>query len=504
MATCSATRVRWGEALSSKLSGGDKAAVKAGSSQLWVAYQKAMKSASGPRMPFPKYCSVATVLTPPVWTGTGALSFTCPLGPTSHNPFTRYTHYHPRLHMANSTWHGPGWPGRDGDAADTWVLSRRGPDGLYYRAQIKTAPELERQGALLVEFEAPLVTGPNLPNRWQSIVLKEDVIQFSSPVKHPLQPGDKVLAPWEPDQQRYGPGTVLLGMEERHPQRAPREEITVHFWNGKTAIVPVGGVRWVPPDVWKEAVERLHRPCTRGHPGPLLGDPFCSLLEPSAGCVPSGFPMGAPLLFSPCHTCCQSLCQGCVCSCPLVRPTWWPLTRASGVIEREHPEEELKSTTQLPLEGLTENKATVQVPIAVSSSSSSSEEEDLKNELETSVPQKLMVDSTVNTDPILLEKSPRQSGLCQPKWKHWRRNGPELNPWKPGTRRCKIQKEKIRDKQQRVQASVLENTDELVLKAANMKLLEILPEKAIPRKLKALPHARGSRIPENLGKADVW
>ncbi|XP_060033209.1 uncharacterized protein C11orf16 homolog isoform X4 [Erinaceus europaeus] len=350
MATCSATRVRWGEALSSKLSGGDKAAVKAGSSQLWVAYQKAMKSASGPRMPFPKYCSVATVLTPPVWTGTGALSFTCPLGPTSHNPFTRYTHYHPRLHMANSTWHGPGWPGRDGDAADTWVLSRRGPDGLYYRAQIKTAPELERQGALLVEFEAPLVTGPNLPNRWQSIVLKEDVIQFSSPVKHPLQPGDKVLAPWEPDQQRYGPGTVLLGMEERHPQR----------------------------------------------------------------------------------------------------------------------------------------------------------EEDLKNELETSVPQKLMVDSTVNTDPILLEKSPRQSGLCQPKWKHWRRNGPELNPWKPGTRRCKIQKEKIRDKQQRVQASVLENTDELVLKAANMKLLEILPEKAIPRKLKALPHARGSRIPENLGKADVW
>lgn len=71
--------------------------------------------------------------------------------------------------------------------------------------------------------------------------------------------------------------------------------------------------------------------------------------------------------------------------------------------------------------------------MAVPSSSSSSDEEDLENDLEMGLPQRLMVDSTVNTDPILLEKSPRrQSGLCQPEWRYWRRNGPEPHPGKPG------------------------------------------------------------------------
>lgn len=80
-------------------------------------------------------------------------------------------------------------------------------------------PQLERQGALLVEFEAPLVTGPELPAPKQNVVLGEDVIQFSPPTEHSLQPGDKVLAPWEPDrQQRYGPATVL-GLEARGPRR---------------------------------------------------------------------------------------------------------------------------------------------------------------------------------------------------------------------------------------------------------------------------------------------
>lgn len=69
-----------------------------------------------------------------------------------------------------------------------------------------------------MEFEAPLVTGPELPAPRQSVVLGEDVIQFSPPEEHSLQPGDKVLASWEPDRQRYGPATVL-GLEARGPQR---------------------------------------------------------------------------------------------------------------------------------------------------------------------------------------------------------------------------------------------------------------------------------------------
>ena len=69
-----------------------------------------------------------------------------------------------------------------------------------------------------MEFETPLVTGPELPAQRQSVVLGEDVVQFSPSTEHSLQLGDKVLAPWEPDRQRYGPATVL-GLEARDPQR---------------------------------------------------------------------------------------------------------------------------------------------------------------------------------------------------------------------------------------------------------------------------------------------
>lgn len=70
-----------------------------------------------------------------------------------------------------------------------------------------------------MEFETPLVTDPKLPAQRQSVVLEEDVIQFPS---SSLRPGDKVLALWGPGRQRYGPGTVLLGLEARDPQRGKR------------------------------------------------------------------------------------------------------------------------------------------------------------------------------------------------------------------------------------------------------------------------------------------
>lgn len=89
----------------------------------------------------------------------------------------------------------------------------------------------------------------------------------------------------------------------------------------------------------------------------------------------------------------------------------------------------------LPLEGPKEEEVAVQAPMAVSSSStsSSSEEEDLENELKMGLPQRLLLDSTGNMAPILLEESPRrQGGLCQPEWRYWRRNGSKPHPRKPG------------------------------------------------------------------------
>ncbi|MBZ3878541.1 hypothetical protein SUZIE_148455 [Sciurus carolinensis] len=300
--------------------------------------------------------------------------------------------------------------------------------------------KLEKQGILLVEYEAPLVMCPNLPPQKQSVVLEEDIIQLSPSRDYSLQPGDKVLAPWEADRQRYGPGTVLLGLESRDPQRASKEEeIIVQFWNGKTAKVPQGGVRWVPPAVWKKAVERLHWPCTRENLSPLLWAPCCSLLGPVNECTTSLPPLDAPFLCPPCqpHACCRLLCQGCFYCCSLMGPTWWPLTRTSEVTAREFLESGLKPTAQLlPLEGPKEESVAVHAPVAVSSSSSSSCEEDSENELEMGLPLRLMVNSAVNTDPILPEKCWRQSGPCQPEWRYWRRNGPEPRPGKPGIPRA--------------------------------------------------------------------
>ncbi|XP_048216330.1 uncharacterized protein C11orf16 homolog [Perognathus longimembris pacificus] len=383
-------------------------------------------------LPLPTYCSVARTLkaTPP-WD----LSFSCPLALRApclprHYTLTRNDSYHPGLHAADSAWQGLSQPGEAGDAAGNWVLARRNPDGFYYLAQIKATPEVERRGGLVVKFEAPLATGPKLPAQWHSIVLEEDVIRFSPSVAYSLQPGDKVLAPWGPDRQQYGPGTVLSGLERRgDSQRAPKEEeITVYFWNGVTAQVPLAGVKRVPLAVWRRAVDRLQKPCMQEHPEPLW-PPCCSLLRPVPGCPTKGPPADPPFLCPSCHphACCQRLYQRCLCRCPLAGPTWWPLTRTPAFTAREVPDSEREPKAQLlPLEGPNDEARAEYSPMAVPSlSSSSGEEEDSENNLETGLPQRPMVDRAVNTDPVLPVKPVRQRGPCPPPWRYWRRTGPE-------------------------------------------------------------------------------
>ncbi|XP_010613614.1 uncharacterized protein C11orf16 homolog isoform X2 [Fukomys damarensis] len=455
----------------------------------WMSVEQVLSFSEGltillwPAMPLPKYCSVATTLQAPGWGYAalrGDLSFACPFAhrapglPTSH-AFTRYSSYHPSLHIADPAWQGPGWLGRVRDAANTWVLARREPDGFYYQAQIKAAPELESQGVLLVEFESALTTSPKLPGQRQSVVPEEDVVQLSPFVEYSLRPGDKVLAAWEPGGQQYGPGTVLLGSEMRGIQQASKEaEVTVHFWNGKTAQVPLGGVRWVPPTVWKKAVERLSKPGASEHPSALLCAPCCTLLGTVSGGIANRLPSDTVFLCPPCHphACCQLLCQG-YC-CPLMGPTWWPLTRTSDVTARELPESELKPAAQLlPLEGPKEEAGAVHaLPVVSSSSSSSSCEEDLEANLEVGLPQRQMADSAVNTDPLLPERPLMQSGPRQPEWRYWRRNGPEPRPGKPGIKCHNIQKED--DNKQEIQTAVVGTPKELALKATKKPLKTLL------------------------------
>ncbi|CAH6792940.1 BC051019 [Phodopus roborovskii] len=398
-----------------------------------------MQPSTRPGLSLPKYCSVAANRKAPDLDAAALpwdLSFTCPCARQApclpmNCTLTRCASCHPCSHTVDTPWQGLSWPRRVGDAAGPWVLARREPDGFYYVAQIKTAPELERQGALVVEFEAPLVTGLKLPAQQRRVVFPEDVIQFSPSVPHSLKTGDKVLAPWEPEQQQYGPGTVLLGLKKQKGQRASKEEeITVHFWNGKTIQVPVDKVRWVPPTVWKKAVERLQTSHTRNYHSAFIGVPHCSALGPQTGCVRHRPSLNSSFLCSPGLSCarCQFLYQSCFCGCPLVGPSWWSLTRTSEVTSRKLPEPELKPTAQLlPLQGPTE-----QAIAAFSyNMSSSSEEENSESHLEMGLPQRQMVSRAVNTDPTFSEKPLQQGQPCQPEWRYWRRNGPEPPPGKP-------------------------------------------------------------------------
>ncbi len=47
-----------------------------------------------------------------------------------------------------------------------------------------------------------------------------DMVSLASAHGHNIIPGDTVLAPWEPDMRRYGPGRVISGMELRDPLKS--------------------------------------------------------------------------------------------------------------------------------------------------------------------------------------------------------------------------------------------------------------------------------------------
>uniref|UniRef100_A0A803YE46 DUF4537 domain-containing protein n=1 Tax=Meleagris gallopavo TaxID=9103 RepID=A0A803YE46_MELGA len=118
---------------------------------------------------------------------------------------------------------GPAWPRLSMSqrsailAKNVPVLVRGEHDGFYYHGTVKEEMENERE-MFLVEFTRPL----QLHGRHSVCVqktAKDDILEYANGMKHSLLPGDKVLAPWEPDLVRYGPGTILTGIETRDPLR---------------------------------------------------------------------------------------------------------------------------------------------------------------------------------------------------------------------------------------------------------------------------------------------
>ncbi|XP_063188697.1 uncharacterized protein C11orf16 homolog [Chroicocephalus ridibundus] len=309
------------------------------------------------------------------------------------------------------------------------VLVRGEQDGFYYRGTVKEEIEGER-GMFLVEFAKPLVSR----GRHQVCVqktAKDGILEYVNGMKHSLVPGDKVLAPWEPDMARYGPGTVLTGIETRDPLRASEdEEIMVQFWNDKKAKLPRDVALWIPPSLWERIVEMIHMPFTSRlkpresldtnccifscSPKPAL-IPVCAVHRLAKHCL-----LGSPCwpLFC-CHcdgVCCLTAHVRCICCCHPHVDAWWPLPSRSLVFQRETEEAESGSEPTphlLELEGPNQEEPAV---VAASSPSSDSEWD-----LEPFPTKSTVVDSAVNTDSGRLEK-PRLKVSAKPEGKYWKRS----------------------------------------------------------------------------------
>ncbi|XP_063173998.1 uncharacterized protein C11orf16 homolog [Candoia aspera] len=308
------------------------------------------------------------------------------------------------------------------------VLAKKETDCYYYQGTIIKDIEEGEQRSFLVQFAVEEDT-PCVQKTAHS-----DILESVNGMRHSILPGDKVMAPWEQEQKRYGPGTVLQGMETRDPLREKEDkEITVSFWNGKKAEVPLGLALWISPVQWERIVERIHMPytsrkqseflqlhrpgyynCSWGTiPTCALGDfqrcrcTHCSFIRPCCG----GFHHSCSLLRHRQCVCCCCRCSkysGC-----WVRPSLAELT--TGDFKKEFTSK--PTPPFLPIEGSPEVEHAV---VRFSSSSSSS---DAQCERQRSVTKSTMIDHAVNTDSSLFE-NPMLQRIRRPEWKYWKRSHP--------------------------------------------------------------------------------
>ncbi|XP_032851588.2 trichohyalin-like isoform X2 [Tyto alba] len=114
------------------------------------------------------------------------------------------------------------------------VLARREADGYYYLGHL--AQEGSREH-FLIEFDKSRALKGKVQLGVQETPLY-DILHYEDARQQPLAPGDRVLAPWEAQAERFGPGTVLKVMESEEARLAQtRRRVLVNFWNGQTKEV---------------------------------------------------------------------------------------------------------------------------------------------------------------------------------------------------------------------------------------------------------------------------
>uniref|UniRef100_A0A8D0CD62 DUF4537 domain-containing protein n=1 Tax=Salvator merianae TaxID=96440 RepID=A0A8D0CD62_SALMN len=320
------------------------------------------------------------------------------------------------------------------DIAGIPVLARRETDGYYYPGTVIKGTEAESK-TVLVRFAKSFAEDEETTCTQRTAC--SDILEYVNGMRHSILPGDKVLAPWKPKTERYGPGTVILGLETRDPLREKEdEEITVSFWNGKKMKVPLGVALWISPRQWEKTVEMIHRPLTsrKQFEGQLHRPDYyiCScgsILTSKHECTLSSFHrFQQPYFSSICpyyrsfhHTC--SLLRPTQCSlCPKYTCCWWQPSLAERC-RRDVEEYSSKPTTQLlAVEGPPKEKFAATLSSSSSSCSNHAVNTDSMDK-ETSLTKAIMVDHAVNTDSSLFDK-PKLQEIMRPDWKYWKRSHP--------------------------------------------------------------------------------
>ncbi|XP_067902455.1 uncharacterized protein C11orf16 homolog isoform X2 [Heterodontus francisci] len=332
------------------------------------------------------------------------------------------------------------------------VLARRESDGFYYRGTIRQEVEV-RKGLFLIEFDK---STKDPSEKWKASVQKtalHDIIQYNEAMRHSVVPGDKVLAPWESDETRYGPGTVVFGIETRNPlQVMEDDELSINFWNGKTVKVSRNVAMWIQSALYERVRQELLTPLSSRQQ--LKNEELstcCDVCPLRPQTVPVHLCHFEPTYIQSCYSGFPSLdpyndyWQGfycgfnglpahsvCYCFPEVISPVaWWPMTpRSTNATAFDKEELDKKVTSQLQELDFPKKKIPEENLLSSSSSSSSSEDSDSSPEPTVSKP--TLEDRMVNTDVKLLEKR-RTSVKDRPDWKYWSQSHQEPHQKKPGT-----------------------------------------------------------------------
>ena len=107
-----------------------------------------------------------------------------------------------------------------------YCINPLGYSAFQFNSSCYSVPQGEKN-IFLVQFTEPSAEGVEDTISVQRTPSR-DVLEYVTGMKHAILPSDKVLAPWEPGRKRYGPGTVLQGLETRDPLRGKTVVVLQH------------------------------------------------------------------------------------------------------------------------------------------------------------------------------------------------------------------------------------------------------------------------------------